>query len=438
MKFIPFTQMMAAVVLAFAPFAGWANWTVDTSTKIATMTDENGIVLSCDIAGGNLSVYFSSSTSTLNGQTLVDLSKPVEGGYVITAIKEQAFDKNGTIQGIVLPDTLVSVGRAAFRQCSALTSISPCLPASVSFVGDQAFYNAPKLAVEVTLSNPDLTSVLGSTFRGTPITKVDLRGSGVVNIGEYAFENCKSLERVLQSKPFASIGQYAFSVCEKMDGTIDLSSPDCTELANNIFATCKSLEGVKLSPALRSIGKSAFNGCTVLSSVEPFLPPSVTNVSDTAFNKCAIANKRLEFGSRVPVVIGASAFNTSTGGAIGLPESVVFTAAPKSIGGSAFGGVYPKSIEFRDLPPREVGSWAFASKGALSEVFILPKHLLAEWQVYLDPDTYGRVRLTLAEKNTYRANFAGYPRATEKSKFPSLSSLQYVAYRSAGFQLLVR
>ena len=83
---------------------------------------------------------------------------------------------------------------------------------------------------------------------------------GVTNIGNYSFENCGNLEKLIVADSVTIIGDYAFN-------------------------KCKNLTQVTLSNSLTEIGRSAFKGCTSLTSIA--IPNSVTNIVTGAFSGCS-------------------------------------------------------------------------------------------------------------------------------------------------------
>ncbi len=91
-----------------------------------------------------------------------------------------------------IPDSVTSIGGAAFRGCTSLTSVT--IPDSVTKIGNNAFEGCTSLT-SVTI--PDSVTSIGiNAFSGcTSLTSVTI-GNGVTEIGQAAFYDCESLTSV--------------------------------------------------------------------------------------------------------------------------------------------------------------------------------------------------------------------------------------------------
>ncbi len=113
---------------------------------------------------------------------------------------------------LTIPDSVTSIGKYAFYNCSGLTSIT--IPDSVTSIGKDAFYNtawynnqpnglvyAGKVAYKYKGTMPSNTSIVlkegtfgiaGSAFSGCGLTSITIPDS-VTSIGNSAFSGCTSL-----------------------------------------------------------------------------------------------------------------------------------------------------------------------------------------------------------------------------------------------------
>ena len=109
--------------------------------------------------------------------------------------------------------------------------------------------------------NGKYTTVPKSAFTNyLNLTKIDFSKSNLLSIGQYAFQNCKSLSSVIFNDKLEIIDQYAFE-------------------------NCKSLSSVHFNDGLKIVKNCAFYNCTSLSSVH--FPMSTEHLCAEVFSKCS-------------------------------------------------------------------------------------------------------------------------------------------------------
>lgn len=229
---------------------------------------------------------------------------------------EKLFLNGKLVTDLVIPDSVTSIGNYAFENCSSFKSIT--LPDSVTNIGSSAFSGCTSLA---SISLPDsVTNVGYSAFRDCTSLKSVTIPDSVTSIGNYAFENCDSLEKVYisdvaswcnilfydyDSNPLyyaeklylnnilvtnlvipdsvTSIGNYAFENCISLEY---VTIPDSvTSIGSNAFENCDSLTSVTLPDSVTSVGSNAFKNCDAFETV--IIPNSVTSIGNNAFYNCA-------------------------------------------------------------------------------------------------------------------------------------------------------
>ena len=152
--------------------------------------------------------------------------------------------------------------------------------------------------------------VMGSTNNDrvycNMLQKVEI-GSGVTNIGDYAFSGCYSLSSITIPDGVTSIGDYAFSNCYSLSS---ITIPDgVTSIGDSAISSCSSLSNITIPDGLTSIGSRAFQQCISLSSIT--IPDGVTSIESNVFNSCySLSSIIIPDGV---TSIGASAFSSCYG-----------------------------------------------------------------------------------------------------------------------------
>ena len=133
-------------------------------------------------------------------------------GKAVVMIDDYAFDKSKLLTSIVIPDSVVGIGRGAFLACESLVEIT--IPDSVTSIASSAFYGCTSLE---SIAMPDsVMSIDAYTFsRCTSLVEIVIPGS-VKNIEYEAFEGCTLLESITIPDSVESINDYAFRYCESL------------------------------------------------------------------------------------------------------------------------------------------------------------------------------------------------------------------------------
>ena len=187
---------------------------------------------------------------------------------------------HSTLSGIYsIRNGTKALADSAFYECGDLTGIT--IPASVTSIGYEAFFDCWRLKSVTFGVNSQLTSIGDSAFSGCRnLISIEIP-NGVTSIGDYAFDGCHSLTSITfgDNSNLISIGDSAFSGCG------DLSSigiPDgVTNIGDEAFYYCSSLTSITIPDGVTSIGDSAFSDCGNLTSVT--IGNGVTSIGDSAF-----------------------------------------------------------------------------------------------------------------------------------------------------------
>ncbi len=202
----------------------------------------------------------------------------VSGTGAMTIQGAPWYDLRSSVFSAVIEDGVTSIGKNAFYNCNALTSVT--IPDSVTSIGVQAFMSCSSLA-QITI--PDSVTQIGwSAFEGcTALTSVNIP-DGVTVIDMSLFAGCSSLTAITVPDSVTQFGHGAFSGCSALTS---INIPDgVTQISDALFARCTSLESINIPDSVTSIGASAFSGCTALAEIA--IPDGVTAVKAQAFSGC--------------------------------------------------------------------------------------------------------------------------------------------------------
>ena len=107
--------------------------------------------------------------------------------------------------------SVTSIGAGAFYEVSRVTGVS--IPASVTSIGENAFYNSG--LTSVTIPN-NVTNMGEGAFRECFYLTSVIIGNSVTSIGSYAFSDCSGLTSITVPNSVTSIGSYAFYDCSSL------------------------------------------------------------------------------------------------------------------------------------------------------------------------------------------------------------------------------
>jgi autotransporter-associated beta strand protein len=182
----------------------------------------------------------------------------------VTSIGDYAFYYCTGLTSISLPASVTSIGKTAFFSCTGLTSVT--IPGSVTSIGDYAFYYCTGLtAITVDAANASYSSLDGVLFDKTRTTLIQFPGgkagaytlpASVTSIGDYAFYCCTGLTSLTLPASVTSIGDAAFFACL---GLTSVTFPaSVTSIGIQAFYNCSGLKTALFLGNAPTMGWSVF------------------------------------------------------------------------------------------------------------------------------------------------------------------------------------
>lgn len=270
-----------------------------------------------------------------------------ENGHVLNdyEIPSLALMSKKTLQHLVLPDVLRSIGEYAFAECTSLSG-SLLIPEGVVIIKNGAFGNC--VSLNGTLILPSTLRYLGDERAGGVFADCNFTcelklPNNLKVIGEACFIRCGNLRgNLILPESLETIGANAFFGCANLTG--DLKIPQkITEIFNATFFGCGFNGSLILHDGITLIESHAFSDTPLQG--ELVLPKNLTNISMGAFQRCNFSGV-LKLPSNLLNIGGAAfAFNKRLTGILEIPDNVL------SIGSEAFANcgiqeiIFPGSLE---------------------------------------------------------------------------------------------
>ena len=195
----------------------------------------------------------------------------------VTSISYGAFRDCTALTSVSLPNSLELFTQKAFSGCTALTEIN--IPEGVTVLPNELFMGCTSLT-HITLPE-SLTAISSDAFSKSGIADIVIPAH-VTSIGQNAFYQCNGLAHIEIPGSVTKIGSSAFQYCANLESVT--FSEGLTEIEHYAFGNCVGLTQITLPEGLRRIGSSAFSGCTGLTEIE--LPDTVTSLGSYAFYNC--------------------------------------------------------------------------------------------------------------------------------------------------------
>lgn len=285
----------------------------------------------------------------------------------LTSIGDYAFSNIGYLREMELPDSLLTLGKAAFsstslesmtissritdipdslfKGCSKLETV--ILPEGITEIGEYAFYDTQLMSIHLpsTLKTID-AHAFDNSIGNSEKSSIEIPNS-VEHIGEYAFANNKYMTSCKLPNSITKIEPYTFLDC----GLESITIPEgVTEIGEGAFRQ-NHLTSVKLPETLRKIDNEAFAYGFVydfeIGTRSVMIPDHVTKIGAFAFADCELGDIKLPENL---ISCGFSAFQNNMLSAIEFSEGIENLTAPTIMGNENINRIYlPRSL--KELSP---------------------------------------------------------------------------------------
>ncbi len=197
------------------------------------------------------------------------------------SIGNDAFANCQLLKLSELPETVKTIGASAFANCPGVTISN--LPEALESIEGNAFANCTglrEIKADSNLANIGRWYGDGGVFSGcTLLEKVDFSASQLTNIPSYMFSGCRELDEIILPESVVSIGDGAFNNTAIRD--IAFAS-GVKEIGQGAFSNCRRLVAANLSDKTEYVSGNMFANCPRLISVS--MPSATTRVAENIVN----------------------------------------------------------------------------------------------------------------------------------------------------------
>lgn len=194
--------------------------------------------------------------------------------FTVVEICTNAFNKCQSVKTVVIPKSVKIIDTYAFNaDCIGCFEVDTD---NMNYYGtDGVLFDwshnlicYPPAKTSETYSIPtNVHQIIAGAFSGAQHLKEVSVGENVLLIGEYAFEECSSLETVsFRGSGPSLLGSGAFYSCTNLKSII--LPPDLVSIGEFAFGECSSLGEIKIPDDVTYIGEGVFYNCISLSLIE--------------------------------------------------------------------------------------------------------------------------------------------------------------------------
>ncbi len=270
-----------------------------------------------------------------------------EGVLYDIDMTEIVFFPRGKSGEYTIPDTVTSIANGTFRSMNGITKLS--IPASVTYIGAEAFYWAQFTTIEF-YGEADTELVIGErAFEHVYCDTITLPAN-TVTIGKYAFWYAQ-VDEIILNEGLRTIEEHAFEYTRAnitVPASVETIGAHAFEgNANNSYSV--DFPNVTLTvenSQLKVIGAHAFEGNPYCVNV--VIPASVETIGDYAFYNCENIETLTFAPDSQLKTIGGYAFSCSSRYYAAPFDTVTIPKSVTAIGARAFYNTNLKTVIFED------------------------------------------------------------------------------------------
>ena len=274
----------------------------------------------------------------------------------LTSIGTAAFEGCSLLTGVVIPDNVTRINSYAFKNCKRIAEFK--IGKSVEFIDDYVFDGCASLK-EVTI--PASIKETGDTFANSSIESITFE-EGIPYVPAYICRNARYLKNVTLPEKEDTLDGYAIGTAA-FEGTAitSIKLPESLTAINDYaFRNCSLLKEAVITDNVRIIGDYAFDGCTSLEKIT--FGKSLQTLEDYFISGCVLITD---------ITIPKTIRDASYAFAGSSVESVVFEEGIANIPASIFREA--KYLSSVTLPEKEdtldgyvIGDYAFVGTALTS------------------------------------------------------------------------
>jgi len=298
--------------------------TIPTSVTNIDDGSVNDLILTgaFSFCGSLTNVIFGNGVSNIGDYSFAECSslRQITIGNSVTRIGNGVF-MDCSLTSITMPNSVTSIGGVndstssmygVFAGCTNLTNV--VLGTSLTYIGNEAFYGCASLS-SITMPN-SVTNIGDWAFAYcTPLHNISL-STNLTCIGVAAFYGCNSLNSITIPDSVTSIRDGSviglspcglFTYCTNLTNVFIGSG--VTNIGDFAFADCTRLSNVTIGDSVKRVGSNVFAGCSALSSIT--FPNSVSNIGDHGLAGCTNLTS-VYFLGNAPSVNGIAVFEADS------------------------------------------------------------------------------------------------------------------------------